>query len=283
MLIAVALMVVVIVLYIALPSTTRSDDFNNNFMQKQIQILTPTTPTPYRPTAPAHQGLTEKPKCKNPVCTEFLAKEDLVHFRYCIQKAELLKEPLSSLGCRFLNGTGRDPVALASYPGSGNTWVRGLLQAVSGICTGGIYCDVTLRKRGFPGERIANGTVLVVKTHQTDPWWTGIDYTNVNHTYFSKRSHVPFYSSGIFIVRNPFDAIIAERNRKANEGIAENHIADLAKEEFGKQILNQPHIALIFPFILQSNLSLLCCLLHILSCSLAKKHRRLICHRYSFF
>ena len=231
MLVAVALMVVVLVLYSALPSTARSNE-SNTPMQKRI--LAPATPKPYRPTAPAHWGLTEKPKCKNPVCTEFIAKEDMVHFRYCIHKTELLKEPQRSLGCRFLNGTGRDPVALASYPGSGNTWVRGLLQGVSGLCTGGIYCDVTLRKRGFPGERIANGTVLVVKTHQTDPWWTGIDYTNVNHTYFSKRSHVPIYSSGIFIVRNPFDAIIAEMNRKVNEGVAENHIVHLEKEEFGK-------------------------------------------------
>ena len=184
--------------------------------------------------APAHWWLTEKQKCKKPVCTEFLAKEDMVHFKYCIRKAELSKEPERSLGCRFLNGTGRDPVALASYPGSGNTWVRGLLQDVSGLCTGGIYCDVTLRKRGFPGERIANGTVLVVKTHQTDPWWTGIDYTNVNHTHFIRRSFVPFFSSGIFIVRNPFDAIISERNREPNKDKAENHIMHLGKEEFGE-------------------------------------------------
>lgn len=27
-------------------------------------------------------------------------------------------------------------VGLVSYPGSGNTWVRGLLQKVTGICTG---------------------------------------------------------------------------------------------------------------------------------------------------
>ena len=32
--------------------------------------------------------------------------------------------------------TGRGPVGLVSFPGSGNTWVRGLLQQATGICTG---------------------------------------------------------------------------------------------------------------------------------------------------
>jgi hypothetical protein len=34
-------------------------------------------------------------------------------------------------------------VGLVSFPGSGNTWVRGLLQKVTGICTGmyfELYC-----------------------------------------------------------------------------------------------------------------------------------------------
>ena len=43
---------------------------------------------------------------------------------------------LTSGKCRFMNGTGRGVVGLVSFPGSGNTWVRGLLQAVTGICTG---------------------------------------------------------------------------------------------------------------------------------------------------
>ena len=235
MLVAAALVIMVLVLYGALPPSARTNRATTlKRVNTSLTFAKRNQSRPHGPTAPAHWGLTEKPKCSNPVCTEFLTKADLVHFSYCKHKTELLKEPRRSLGCRFMNGTGRDPVALASYPGSGNTWARGLLQAVSGLCTGGIYCDVTLRKRGFPGERIASGNVLVVKTHQTDPWWTGIDYTNVNHTYFSKRSHVPFYSSGIFIVRNPFDAIIAERNRETNKDVAENHIVHLGIEEFGK-------------------------------------------------
>lgn len=37
--------------------------------------------------------------------------------------------------CRFMDGTHRAPVALASFPGSGNTWMRQLLQEATGICT----------------------------------------------------------------------------------------------------------------------------------------------------
>jgi len=39
----------------------------------------------------------------------------------------------------------RAPTALASYPGSGNTWVRYLLEAASGIFTGSRYKDLQLQ------------------------------------------------------------------------------------------------------------------------------------------
>ena len=35
-----------------------------------------------------------------------------------------------------MSGQGRAAVALVSFPGSGNTWVRGLLERATGICTG---------------------------------------------------------------------------------------------------------------------------------------------------
>ena len=43
-------------------------------------------------------------------------------------------------------------VALASFPGSGNTWVRYLLQQATGIITGSIYKDHALLRNGFPGR-----------------------------------------------------------------------------------------------------------------------------------
>lgn len=68
-----------------------------------------------------------------------------------------------------MNGTFRAPVALASFPGSGNTWVRGLLEKATGICTGSIYCDGTLLVSGMAGEFMQSGTVIAVKTHNHTP------------------------------------------------------------------------------------------------------------------
>ena len=42
-------------------------------------------------------------------------------------------------------------IALASFPGSGNTWLRYLLQQATGIITGSIYKDHALLRNGFPG------------------------------------------------------------------------------------------------------------------------------------
>ena len=108
--------------------------------------------------------------CSDPLCTGLLSDRDTVNFTTCKQRTEttynkmLAKmDPHSfpsnySLGvwgssnltvhmrkghllpsgeCRFMNGSGRSPVGLVSFPGSGNTWVRGLLQKATGICTGG--------------------------------------------------------------------------------------------------------------------------------------------------
>ncbi len=40
------------------------------------------------------------------------------------------------------------------------------MYTVLGILTGSIYRDFALLKNGFPAENIANGSVLVVKTHE---------------------------------------------------------------------------------------------------------------------
>lgn len=68
-------------------------------------------------------------------------------------------------------------IALASFPRSGNTWVRYLLECASGELCGSIYQD-----RIMPRGR--NG--IVVKTHEMD----SANYTHAVH-----------------LIRNPFDAI----------------------------------------------------------------------------
>ena len=100
--------------------------------------------------------------CSGKFCLEFLTKDDRRAFKGCLSYTEIHEEVGS---CEFINQTLRLPVALASYQGSGNTWVRGLLERATGICTGSVFCDRSLRTHGFIGENIRSGAALVTKTH----------------------------------------------------------------------------------------------------------------------
>jgi hypothetical protein len=87
--------------------------------------------------------------------------------------------------------------ALVSFPGSGNTWLRYLLQQATGILTGSVYKDYGLLKSGFPAESISNTSVLIVKTHE---WGT--------HGW--ER-----FGKAVLLVRDPAKAILAEFNRQS--------------------------------------------------------------------
>jgi hypothetical protein len=89
-------------------------------------------------------------------------------------------------------------VALISFPGSGNTWIRGLLEKATGICTGSVYCDGLIWKSGSVGEGINSSSVLVVKTHSSLQSWVEQKCSNPNS-----------YKAAIFILRNPYDALVS--------------------------------------------------------------------------
>ena len=92
--------------------------------------------------------------CSDPLCTNFFSERDLGNFTACWRRTQAAYSKRSAKTakaaqvlssnqpapwfseCRFMNGSGRSPVGLVSFPGSGNTWVRGLLQKATGICTG---------------------------------------------------------------------------------------------------------------------------------------------------
>ncbi|KPJ12441.1 WSCD family member AGAP003962 [Papilio machaon] len=103
-------------------------------------------------------------------------------------------------------------VALVSYPGSGNTWLRYLLQQVTGILTGSIYMDFGLKVHGFPAENVTDGTVLVVKTHEAPPL------------------EPDKFKSAVLLIRNPRDAILADFNR-----LHKGHIGTAPKSAFKKR------------------------------------------------
>ena len=59
----------------------------------------------------------------------------------------------------------RSATGLVSRPGSGNTWVRHLLQLATGFQTGSHFFDLALKLGGFPGEGISDGSVIAIKAH----------------------------------------------------------------------------------------------------------------------
>jgi len=102
--------------------------------------------------------------------------------------------------------------ALASFPGSGNTWLRYLLQQATGISTGSVYKDFALLKNGFPMESVSNGSVLVVKTHE----WGG-------------GGRKPF-DAAMLLIREPGPSILAEFNRRSG-----GHVGHASPEKFSKE------------------------------------------------
>ena len=75
-------------------------------------------------------------QCKDVICSEFLHKCDWVQVGECMRFMKKKRLLNISPACHFMNGTSRGGVALVSFPGSGNTWLRGLLEKATGICTG---------------------------------------------------------------------------------------------------------------------------------------------------
>ena len=55
----------------------------------------------------------------------------------------------SDLFVQFIRNRSHPPMALASYPGSGNTWIRGLIERLTGYFTGSaLYLDNALYVKG---------------------------------------------------------------------------------------------------------------------------------------
>ena len=111
-------------------------------------------------------------------------------------------------------------VGLVSFPGSGNSWVRQLLETSTGVYTGSVYCDHAYIEAGMIGEGVRSRNVIAVKSHSC-----------MNNFGYSKR---------IYVVRNPFNAIFANFNRKAKrrfQNSSSSHVAEFNEAQFGKHII----------------------------------------------
>ena len=146
------------------------------------------------------------------------------YYKCRISKKLLLSENASTdSSCTDLSFLNRETpiVALISFHGSGNTWVRHLLEQSTGIYTGSIYCDRTL-KSVFRGESVVSGNVVAVKTHHADSRELPVDT--------QLATGKQFYDKVILLVRNPFDALVSEANRRWNSQYSVDQHLGLADE-----------------------------------------------------
>lgn len=106
------------------------------------------------------------------------------------------------------------PRSLSSYPGSGNTWVRYLIEEFTGYYTGSIYDDKKLYQGGFKGE--------------TENWKEGRVIAVKSHSYREDRG----LGDAILLIRNPFDAILAEFNRQRGLKSGDHHTGVATNDDF---------------------------------------------------
>ena len=158
---------------------------------------------------------------------------------YSCKPSRLLLLPSNSMSnkrCKkrkFLDQTS-PIVALVSFHGSGNTWVRHLIEQATGVFTGSIYCDPGL-KVAFPGESVVSGNVIVTKTHRCD----SVELPDDIQMFSRKR----IYDKAILLVRNPYDALVSEANRRWNSKHSINdHLGVAAESAFVSKYPNLPQV-----------------------------------------
>ena len=129
---------------------SHSGTLNSSLYQQQLslshRVSTPNSanvtstlldgPESVGPACTSLYGGIDRDCCTLPNCWEHLTEFDRGCVKWCSNKAFVNRTEVMAGECRFMRGEGRAPIVLASLPGSGNTWIRGLLEKVTGICTG---------------------------------------------------------------------------------------------------------------------------------------------------
>ena len=136
----------------------------------------------------------------------------------CKHLSSFLNIPQSCQHCKNMSFQSSGPVvALASFPGSGNSWVRQLLESVTGIYTGAMYCDSSYINAGMIGEGVDTKNVIAIKAHYIPSFVKKL----LNN------------DKAIYIVRSPFRAILSENNRyiartsKKYTALGDSHIVEV--------------------------------------------------------
>jgi hypothetical protein len=142
----------------------------------------------------------------------------------------------------FLNETDeRLPPVLYSFPGSGNTWCRLLIEYSTRIYTGSLYDDQNLL-RTLPGEAFCDQRVSVVKAHPDYTHATklfprisgkGKDHGNSQAKCLKGKISSNFHRA-IILIRNPYDAIWSDYLRRISHSHAGGIPISQFQQEHGK-------------------------------------------------
>ena len=123
-------------------------------------------------------------------------------------------------------------VALASFPGSGNTWLRYSLEQFTGVLTGSLYNDSVLKKE-LRGEGIHDGSVSLIKTHGLSD--------NKKLFHFDPEFNVS-YDKAVILIRHPKDGIVSEVNRRYTEP---GHTGNIDKERWKRRVVQAYMLTLL--------------------------------------
>jgi hypothetical protein len=120
------------------------------------------------------------------------------------------------------------PPLLFTFPGSGNTWCRLLIEYGSGIYTGSVYNDDKLLT-ALPGEFTCNWQVSAVKahphTHRASDLLSG-HYLSDNDK--CRKGNIQRFERFVLLIRDPFDSIWSEFQRR----VSQSHVAGIPKDSF---------------------------------------------------
>lgn len=111
---------------------------------------------------------------------------------------------------------------LISFPGSGNTWTRYLIERLTGIATGSVYCAERVKK-SFIGECSKGRDVIVIKTHNV-----------------VADEDVPF-EKAVLLIRNPHRSLLSifnlaftgNKTEYAGPNIYKEHFEDYVNDNAG--------------------------------------------------
>jgi hypothetical protein len=157
----------------------------------------------------------------------------------------------------FINETEmqtRTPPLLLSFPGSGNTWVRLLVEYATGFFTGSMDVNDAELMSQMKGERNCGQRVVVIKGHPLDVLWEKqnmtcglygcrkdeiprdqIRFMNRKQRRKCQKGLIYYFERVIFVVRDPWRAMFADYQRN----ISGSHvgIAAFNKELFTENVM----------------------------------------------